>query len=95
MNEYGPNVVRALMVEMADEDSSHLAVNNVLYARSATYQQALDFRLATAGFLVRNVGDGHYEILHASRTTVPRQQQLLPAEPPADPTGSREGQPAV
>jgi hypothetical protein len=51
------------MVELAVEDAAQFAVNNLLYARSASYQQALDTHLGESGCGVRDVGDGRYQVL--------------------------------
>jgi hypothetical protein len=84
MRIYRPSVVHELMTEIAEDDSQHFAVNNVLYARSATYQEALDFRLAMAGFLVRNAGDGQYEILHRSAASGPNQAEVSNGQMPCE-----------
>ena len=49
---YPPGPVRQLLVEMAEEDARGLAVNAMLYQRSAVYQRALDAQLASQGYFV-------------------------------------------
>ena len=55
-------LVRELMIELAEEDARRHAVNGVLYARSATYQQTLDGLLGDRGNYVSQRA-GQYRVL--------------------------------
>jgi hypothetical protein len=53
---YPPTQVRQLMADLAEEDAQELAVNIVLYHRSAVYQRTLDGHLAARGCYVSGQG---------------------------------------
>jgi hypothetical protein len=54
--------VRDLMVQLAEEDAGRGVVNEMLYARSATYQHTLDGLLGDAGKYVLPARDRRYHV---------------------------------
>ena len=54
--------VRDLMAQLAEEDARRGVVNDMLYARSATYQHTLDGLLKDAGSYVLPSGDRCYRV---------------------------------